>query len=236
MKADRTLQARVMAMEAGEAIEDRRLALNSLFVIVAMIVAFVFAGPLRLEAGTIALTSGAVLMLLDTLPHHRDAHADAVTAALNEVEWITIFFFVGLFVLVGAIEKAGILDLLASELLRATGGDAKTAALAILWGSAVLSAFVDNIPFVAAMIPLIKSMAPAVGGDSAVLPLWWSLALGACLGGNGTLVGAAANLTVAGLAERNGVAFRFMTFTLLAFPLMLVEIAICHVYVLWRFF
>jgi len=236
MTADWTLQARVMAMDAGDAIKDRRLAVNALFVIAAMIVAFVFAGPLRLEAGTIALTSGAVLMLLDTLPHHRDAHADAVTAALNEVEWITIFFFVGLFVLVGAIEKAGILDLLASELLRATGGDAKTAALAILWGSAVLSALVDNIPFVAAMIPLIKTMTPAIGGDQAALPLWWSLALGACLGGNGTLVGAAANLTVAGLAERNGIAFRFMTFTLLAFPLMLIEIAICHVYVLWRFF
>jgi len=236
MQADWTLQARVMAMNASEAILDRRLALNSLFIIVAMIVAFVFAAPLRLEAGTIALTSGAVLMLLDTLPRHRDAHADAVTAALNEVEWITIFFFIGLFVLVGAIEKAGILQLLASELLGVTGGDAKAAAIAILWGSAVLSALVDNIPFVAAMIPLIKSMAPAIGGDQAALPLWWSLALGACLGGNGTLVGAAANLTVAGLAERNGIPFRFMAFTLLAFPLMLIEIAICNVYVLWRFF
>jgi Na+/H+ antiporter NhaD/arsenite permease-like protein len=86
------------------------------------------------------------------------------------------------------------------------------------------------------MIPLIKSMTPAMGGDAAVLPLWWSLALGACLGGNGTLVGAAANLTVAGLAERAGIAFRFGTFTLMAFPQMLLSILICHFYVLWRFF
>jgi len=236
MEADASHRERVMAMSAGDAIADRRLAANSLLVIGAMITAFVFSAPLKLEAGTIALLAAAILMLFDTWPRPRDSQAKAVTDAFNEVEWITIFFFIGLFVLVGAIEKAGILDLLATQLLGATGGDAKAATIAILWGSAVLSAFVDNIPFVAAMIPLIKSMTPAMGGEQAVLPLWWSLALGACLGGNGTLVGAAANLTVAGLAERNGILFRFMTFTLMAFPLMLIEIAICNVYVLWRFF
>jgi len=236
MAADVSHRERVMAMNAGDAIQDRRLALNSLVIIGAMIAAFVFSAPLKLEAGTIALLSAAILMLLDTWPRHRDSHAEAVTDAFNEVAWITIFFFIGLFVLVGAIEKAGILDLLARQLLGATGGDAKVATIAILWGSAVLSAFVDNIPFVAAMIPLIKSMTPAMGGEQAALPLWWSLALGACLGGNGTLVGAAANLTVAGLGERSGIPFRFMTFTLIAFPLMLIEIAICNVYVLWRFF
>jgi Na+/H+ antiporter NhaD/arsenite permease-like protein len=236
MGADASHRERVMAMSAGDAIADKRLAANSLLVIGAMIAAFVFSAPLKLEAGTIALLSAGILMLLDTWPHPRDSQAKAVTDAFNEVEWITIFFFIGLFVLVGAIEKAGILDLLATQLLGATGGDAKAATIAILWGSAVLSAFVDNIPFVAAMIPLIKSMTPAIGGEQAALPLWWSLALGACLGGNGTLVGAAANLTVAGLAERKGIPFRFMTFTLMAIPLMLIEIAICNVYVLWRFF
>ena len=109
-------------------------------------------------------------------------------------------------------------------------------AIAILWGSAILSAFVDNIPFVATMIPLIKSMAPSMGGDAAILPLWWSLALGACLGGNGTLIGASANLIVAGLGERNGVPFRFMDFLWRAFPLMILSIAISHVYILLRFF
>ena len=90
-----------------------------------------------------------------------------------------------------------------------------TAGYAILWASAFLSAIVDNIPFVATMIPLIKSMAPAFGGADKIEPLWWCLSLGACLGGNGTLIGASANLTVAGIAERNGVPFRFMTYTLL---------------------
>jgi Na+/H+ antiporter NhaD/arsenite permease-like protein len=167
---------------------------------------------------------------------HREEHAEAVTDAFHEVEWITIFFFIGLFVVVGALEHAGILELMARRLLAATGGDVEVTALGILWGSAVLSAVVDNIPFVATMIPLIKSMAPSMGGDAAILPLWWSLALGACLGGNGTLIGASANLIVAGIAERNNTQFRFTTFLKRAFPMMLASIAVCHVYILWRFF
>ena len=102
--------------------------------------------------------------------------------------------------------------------------------------AAILSAIVDNIPFVATMIPLIKNMAPSFGGADHIQPLWWCLSLGACLGGNGTLIGASANLTVAGIAERNGVPFRFMTYTLYAFPMMLVSVAICHVYLWWRYF
>jgi Na+/H+ antiporter NhaD/arsenite permease-like protein len=99
-----------------------------------------------------------------------------------------------------------------------------------------LSAIVDNIPFVATMIPLIKSMAPAYGGADKIEPLWWCLSLGACLGGNGTLIGASANLTVAGIGDRNGVPFRFITYSLYAFPMMVVSIAISHVYVWWRYF
>ena len=110
------------------------------------------------------------------------------------------------------------------------------AGYAILWASAFLSAIVDNIPFVATMIPLIKNMAPAFGGADHIQPLWWCLSLGACLGGNGTLIGASANLTVAGIGERNGVPFRFITYTLYAFPMMVVSVAICHVYVWWRYF
>jgi len=106
----------------------------------------------------------------------------------------------------------------------------ETTAVAILWGSAVLSAIVDNIPFVAAMIPLIKQMAPHLGGPQRIMPLWWALSLGACLGGNGTLIGASANLTVAGIAKRNGVEFSFLTYTKYAFGLMFIGVAISHVY------
>ena len=114
--------------------------------------------------------------------------------------------------------------------------DIARAGYAILWVSAFLSALVDNIPFVATMIPLVKSMAPALGGPERIEPLWWCLALGACLGGNGTLIGAAANLTMAGLAERSGVAFGFVRFTLYGLPMMIVSLAICHVYVWLRYF
>jgi Na+/H+ antiporter NhaD/arsenite permease-like protein len=116
-----------------------------------------------------------------------------------------------------------------------TGGELDKTAFAILWSSAVLSAIVDNIPFVATMIPVIKAMAPTFGGDAGLMPLWWALSLGACLGGNGTLIGASANLTVAGIAERNGIAFSFLTYTKYAFGMMLVHVAICHVY-LWLFY
>lgn len=116
------------------------------------------------------------------------------------------------------------------------GGSMSGAGYAILWSSAILSAIIDNIPFVATMIPMIKGMAPALGGDAAIEPLWWCLSLGACLGGNGTLIGASANLTVAGIAERNGVPFKFWTYTAYAFPMMLVSVAIAHIYVWLRYF
>jgi Na+/H+ antiporter NhaD/arsenite permease-like protein len=229
-------RARVMAMNANEAISDPPLMIASLGVIAALIAALVFAEPLRLEVGTIALLAAGLLMLLDHWLCPRTEHADRATSAFLEVDWVTIFFFIGLFVMVGAIAKAGALDYFGRQLVAATGGDLRATALTLLWGGAILSAFIDNIPFVIALIPLIKGIAPAMGGDGAILPLWWSLALGACLGGNGTLIGAAANLTVAGIAERNGAPIGFWRFNLAAFPLMLVSIGICHVYVVWRFF
>src|SRR3990172_4216037 len=125
---------------------------------------------------------------------------------------------------------AAVIDILARKLVAATGGEMTTMAFTVLWASAILSAIIDNIPFVATMIPIIKGMAPVFGGAEHLLPLWWALALGACLGGNGSLIGASANLIVAGTAERQGVPFQFRTFTMTAFPLMLISVAISHVY------
>ena len=120
-------------------------------------------------------------------------------------------------------------------MLEATGGDMAVTGYAILWGSAIASSIVDNIPFVATMIPLIKNMAPAFGGDAAVLPLWWALSLGACLGGNGTIIGASANVVVSGIAHRNGHEMKFFKYMLIAYPLMLLSIAISTVYMYIRF-
>src|SRR5262245_33712322 len=236
MRATPEARARVMALDAGSAIVDATLLWQSIGILVAAVAAFVFADQLHLEPATIAIAAAALLMLLDNWEHHGQKQTDNVTRTLTEIEWITIVFFVGLFVVVHGVEVSGLLQLVAAKLVAATGGNLASAGYAILWVSALLSAVIDNIPFVAAMIPLIKEMAPALGGADNIQPLWWCLSLGACLGGNGTLVGAAANLTVAGIAERGGIPFRFVTYTLYAFPMMIASIAICHVYVWWRYF
>jgi Na+/H+ antiporter NhaD/arsenite permease-like protein len=207
-----------------------------LAVIGGLIVAFVFAASLGLEVGTIALLAAAILMFFDHWRQPRDRRGEAAAATFQEVDWVTIFFFIGLFVVVGAVAKTGILGVLGRQMLTLTGGNLPATALVLLWGGAILSAIVDNIPLVITLIPMIKSIAPEVGGDAALLPLWWSLALGACLGGNGTLIGSAANLAVAGIAEHSGTPINFWRYTFTAFPLMLLSIAVCHLYVLWRFF
>ena len=236
LRASHDAEARVMAMNAADTIEDWLLLKQSLAVLTLVIVAFVFARPLNLEPASIALTGAAVLMLLDNWSHASEKAAHNIHSTFGDVEWITIFFFIGLFVVVHGVDVGGLLNLLAQKLVAATGGQLSTTGYAILWASAFLSAIVDNIPFVATMIPLIKTMAPAFGGPDHIQPLWWCLSLGACLGGNGTLIGASANLTVAGIGERNEVPFKFMTYTLYAFPMMLVSVAICHVYLWWRYF
>jgi Na+/H+ antiporter NhaD/arsenite permease-like protein len=229
-------EARVMALDPAATIQDAVLLKQALVVLCGVMVAFVLSRPLHLEPATIAMLGAAILMLLDNWTHHAEKASHNIHQTFGDVEWITIFFFIGLFVVVHGVEVGGLLRLLADHLVAATGGNLATTGYAILWASAVLSAIVDNIPFVATMIPLIKSMAPALGGPDKIEPLWWCLSLGACLGGNGTLVGASANLTVAGIAERNGVPFSFVKYSLYAFPMMLVSIAICHVYVWWRYF
>ncbi len=236
LKATPEREALVMAMQPAQAIADWRLLKQSLAVLTVVMIAFVLARPLHLEPATIAIGGAAVLMLLDNWAHHNEKASANIHQTFGDVEWITIFFFIGLFIVVHGVEVTGLLKLFAAKLVAATGGSLAHAGYAILWASAVLSAIVDNIPFVATMIPLIKSMAAAYGGPDKIEPLWWCLSLGACLGGNGTLIGASANLTVAGLAERSGVPFRFVTYTLYAFPMMLVSVAICHLYVWWRYF
>ena len=236
MRATPEAEARVMALSAGDTIVDRVLLKQSIVVLVAVMLGFIFARQLHLEPATIAIVGAAVLMLLDNWAHHSEKAAHNVHQTFSDVEWITIFFFIGLFIVVHGVEVGGLLTLLANKLVAATGGNLATTGFAILWASAVLSAIVDNIPFVATMIPLIKTMAPSFGGADHIQPLWWCLSLGACLGGNGTLIGASANLTVAGIGDRSGVPFRFLTYTLYAFPLMLMSVGIAHLYVWWRYF
>jgi Na+/H+ antiporter NhaD/arsenite permease-like protein len=235
LHASDELRQRVMAYDEREAITDRVLLFKSMLVLVLVIAGFVFAHDINQQPATIAMFGAALLMLLDNLPRAFSEQANVCHKTYGEVEWTTIFFFIGLFIVVYGLESTGLLDKLALEVIGLTGGDPAITAMSILWVSAVASAVVDNIPFVATMIPLIEGMAESMGGSEQLMPLWWSLALGSCLGGNGSLVGASANLIVAGFAERSGQPIRFLPFMLMAFPLMIFSIAVSSVYVYFRF-
>ncbi|SCM81646.1 46 kDa membrane protein [uncultured Sporomusa sp.] len=215
----------ILRLNCREEIKDWQLLKKSLAVLALTIVAFVLHGYLQLESATIAL-SGAILLMLIS----RVAPEDVLT----EVEWPTIFFFVGLFVLVGGLKATGVIGELAHWTLSVTQGDLVQTSLLVLWVSAIASAFIDNIPFVATMIPMLQEMGQLSG--MRLEPLWWSLALGACLGGNGTLIGASANVIVAGIAEKNGIRLLFIPYLKIAFPLMIISIILCHVYLLLRYF
>lgn len=235
MQAAPEARARVMSFNERGAISDPRVLKQSLFVLGLVIVGFVGGHGLGLQPATIALFGAAVLMLLYVFGRSGEEQSTQLQTIFSEVEWITIFFFVGLFIVVAGVEHVGLLELAAQKLVAATGGDLATTAIAILWASAILSSIIDNIPFVATMIPLIQNMAPAFGGPEGLMPLWWALSLGACLGGNGTLIGASANLTVAGLAERAGQPIRFIPYIKVAYPIMLATVALSHVYLYLRY-
>ncbi|MFQ5581546.1 MAG: SLC13 family permease [Mariprofundaceae bacterium] len=235
LKASEEKQALVMQFNEIEAIRDVPLLKKSLIVLFLVISGFTVAHSFHLEPATIAMFGAAMLLLLQSWGddlHDKDRAYERIMA---EVEWTTIFFFVGLFIVVTGVEHTGAIAWLAEKTLDMTGGDFNATAGAILWISAIASALIDNIPFVATMIPLIENMAPTFGGESALMPLWWALALGACLGGNGSLIGASANLIVAGFAQRAGHPIGFMQFTKHAFGLMLVSIVIAHLYLYFRY-
>ena len=222
------LQAKVMQMDEYSQITDHKLLHKCLFVLAVTMALFVLHSTLHLETATAAL-SGAGLLLL--ISYRRNE--DMIAKVLSKVEWLAIFFFAGLFVLVGALVETGVIKMLATEAMKITNGDVGLTAVLILWMSAFASAFIDNIPFVATLIPLIQDMGAL--GMTNLDPLWWSLSLGACLGGNGTLIGASANVVVASMAARRGVNISFIGFMKIAFPLMVVSIIISNVYILLRY-
>ena len=187
-------------VDPAAAILDRPLMIRTLVVLAVTVVAFVFHSVLGLEAATIAMLGATVVMLIGRLDPHD---------ALNEIEWNTLFFFVGLFMLVEAIVHVGIVGGIANAVADATGGNLGVATLAILWFSAAVSAIVDNIPYTATAIPIIEQLAQ---GGLRAEPMWWALSLGACLGGNLTIVGASANVVVANMAAREGHPITFVQF------------------------
>ena len=235
MEATDDARERIMQYREQEAITDSRLLVKSMIVLALVVTGFIFAHPLRLEPATIAMLGAGLLLLITNIGKIPEDQSSDVGHSFGEVEWVTIFFFIGLFIMVSGMEHAGVLELLANWILDLTGGDMTVTAIAILWVSAIASTVVDNIPFVATMIPMIESMDTTFGGAENLMPLWWSLALGACLGGNGSLIGASANVIVADFAEHAGHRINFLRFLLLAFPLMLLTISIATGYVYLRY-
>jgi len=226
----------IMRFREADSITDVRLLVMSLGVLVLVIAGFIIGEHYHIPPGTTAMFGAAVLLLITSFGLHSEEQTERLHQALLEVEWAALLFFIGLFIIVSGVEHAGLLNILGAELLAFTGGDAAMTAVSTLWLSAIVSAAVDNIPFVATMIPLVHSMQDAIGGAAALEPVWWSLALGACLGGNGSLVGAAANVMVSGMGERAGHPISFMKFLKIGLPLMLLSIVIANVYIYLRYF
>ncbi|MCS7464015.1 ArsB/NhaD family transporter [Paenibacillus doosanensis] len=225
IKSTPELQRSIMEMDERSVITDRKLLRKCLLALGLTILGFFLHQSLHLESATVALAGACLLLLLTGEP--------MLEKAFHSVEWITLFFFIGLFVLVSGLVETGVIAKLAAEAVDLTGGNMVAASMLILWLSALASAFLDNIPFVATMIPMIQEMGNM--GVANLEPLWWSLALGACLGGNGTLIGASANLIVAGLAGKEGHPITFVRYLRYGFPLMILSIILASVYIYVRY-
>jgi Na+/H+ antiporter NhaD/arsenite permease-like protein len=227
LRTNKNAEAAIRSLDAGGAIRDRVLLRKSLLVLGAVILGFFLHGLLHLEAATIALFGAAVLMLY--------AKSD-VEEVLREIEWPTLLFFVGLFVLVGGLEATGFVGRIAGLLTEVTESASFTAII-VLWGSALASGIIDNIPFTATMIPVIQELGETEGlSEAEVRPLWWALAIGADFGGNLTLIGASANVVAAGMSERAGEKITFLKFLAYGIPVTLISLVIATPYVLLRYY
>jgi Na+/H+ antiporter NhaD/arsenite permease-like protein len=236
LKKDREAQERIMGLSETGIIKDPATIVKSLIVLGAVILAFIFHEKIHLDPATIALAGAAILLLLLKT---KDLHS-----ILADCEWTSIFFFMGLFIVIGAVVKVGFVKIMATMVVQATGDNMLRASTIILWFSAVASAIIDNIPFVATMNPLIidmgKQLWPQTSPDvltyGQLMPVWWALSLGACLGGNGTAIGASANVVVVGMAEKAGKKISFVKFMIYAFPFWLMSIIISNIYLWIRYF
>lgn len=219
LTADEENKRKIMLRNEREAIKDSKLLVKCLVVLGLTVTGFMLHGELGYQSSIIAMAGAVILLLISGV------HPEKV---LKQVEWKTIFFFAGLFMLVGGIERAGVLKLIAESIVNVTGGNLLLLGIAVLWVSAIVSAFVDNIPFTATMIPLIKDIGTLTG--IAITPLWWALSLGACLGGNGTIIGASANVVASGMAEESGHKISFGEYFKVCFPIMLISVFISMIY------
>jgi Na+/H+ antiporter NhaD/arsenite permease-like protein len=214
----------VMALDEREAIKDTRLLVKSLAVLAVVVAAFVLHPVLHYEPSVVALLGAGLLLLVTDVE---------ISDALSEVEWPTLVFFGGLFIMVGGLVESGVIEAVSTHLAEATDGRLGLATMALLGGSAVLSAIVDNIPYVATMAPVVAGLVPTMPGNGEAL--WWSLAFGADLGGNATAIGASANVVMLGLAERAGHRIGFWEFTKYGLVVTAVTVGLTAPYLALRY-
>lgn len=236
------LRKAVMDLQAGDAVQDPVLLRRSVWLLALVNTAFCLHGVLHVEPATVALLGASAFMLIGRTTTKHDADE---LSYLAEVEWKTIFFFIGLFILVGGLVKVGVIRFMAAQLVSLTQGHLAVTTLSVLWGSAFLSSIVDNIPYVAAMNPLVVDLARTLHPDITdyqtlvhqpdILPLWWALALGSCLGGNGSIIGASANVVIVDMARKAGYPISYWQFFKIGFPVMVGSMLLSTVY-LWLLF
>ena len=219
---DPAMRDALFALDEREMISDPVLLRRSLVVLGLTLVGFLLHGPLGYEPATIALTGALVLMVVAREEPHE---------VLREVEWPTLFFFIGLFMLVAGVIEIGLVEAVASAIVTVTGGALAPMAVLLLWGSAVLSGIIDNIPYTATMIPVVGQLSQGTDSEA----LWWALAIGADFGGNATIIGASANVILASLAEREGHPVRFGTFLRYGLPVTLGSMVVATGYVWLRY-
>lgn len=223
MKVSPDAMADVLALDENKAIKDAALMKKSIVMIILVSLAFGFHGLLHMESSQIALAAAVIMLIIGK---------QDVEETIADVEWPTIIFFTGLFIVVGGMVESGVISQLANLLVHATGGSLLVTMLIILWISAIISAVLDNIPFVATLIPMILSMGQS-GMD--IAPLWWAVSLGACLGGNGSLIGASANVVLCGISAKHGHPITFVQFLKIGFPIMVLSVLIAMIYLIIRF-
>lgn len=223
LKVDSEKMKSIMDLDERKSIRDKSLMVKSIIVIIFVLIGFMTHAQTGIDSSVVALTAGVVMLLISKV--------DADESYL-EIEWTTIFFFAGLFVVVGGLEEVGLIEQLSEMILDLTNGNMMLTMLALLWVSAVVSSFLDNIPFVATLIPLILSM-QSKGID--VTSIWWAVSLGACLGGNGSLIGASANLVLVGVGQKNGYSISFTKYLKVGFPIMIVTIIIATGYMILKY-
>lgn len=210
-------------LDPSKSITNRALMRKGIIVLISVIVGFMFHDKLGIESSVIALTAAAVMLIIGR---------EDVNEAIQDVEWTTILFFMSLFVVVGGLTETGIIKELASKIINATDGHPMVTMLVLLWASALLSSILDNIPFVATLIPLILAM-QADGMD--VTSFWWAISLGACLGGNGTMIGASANVVLSDISTKHGYPITFKSYLKVGMPFMLLSIVISTVFLVVKF-